>query len=92
MYVEVQQEGSEVGQFQSMGTVGSVKWVSDIFSPVTGEITMVNKELFDGSERLNEDPYGKGWLARISLNDFKKDLEKLLKAAHYADYIKTMET
>ena len=92
VYVEVQQEGSEVKQFQTMGTVESVKSVSDVFSPVTGKITKTNKELTDGPEKLNEDPYGKGWLARISLTDLKKDLEKLLTATQYADYIKTMET
>ena len=91
VYVEIQQEGSEVKQFQTMGTVESVKSVSDVFSPVTGKIIKVNKELSDSPERLNEDPYGKGWLARISLTDFKKDMEKLLTAAQYADYIKTME-
>jgi len=92
VYVEVQQEGSEVKQFQTMGTVESVKSVSDVFSPVTGKITKVNKELSDSPERLNEDPYGKGWLAKINLTDFKKDMEKLLTAQQYADYIKTMET
>lgn len=92
VYAEVQKEGSEVKQFQTMGTVESVKSVSDVFSPVTGKITKVNKELSDSPELLNEDPYGKGWLARISLTDFKKDMEKLFTAAQYADYIKTMET
>jgi len=92
VYVEVQKEGSEVRQFQAMGTVESVKSVSEVFSPVTGKIARVNKELSDSPERLNEDPYGKGWLAKISLTDFKKDMEKLLTAAQYADYIKTMET
>jgi len=92
VYVEVQGEGSEVKQFQTMGTVESVKSVSDVFSPVTGKITKVNKELSDSPERLNEDPYGKGWLAKINLTDFKKDMRKLLTAQQYADYIKTMET
>ena len=92
VYVEVQQEGSEVKQFQTMGTVESVKSVSDIFSPVTGKITKVNKELSDSPELLNEDPYSKGWLAKINLTDFKKDMEKLLTAAQYSDYIRTMES
>jgi glycine cleavage system H protein len=91
VYVEIQQEGTEVEQSQTMGTVESVKSVSDIFSPVTGKITKTNKELADSPERLNEDPYGKGWLAKINPTDFKKDMEKLLTAAQYADYIKTME-
>jgi len=92
VYAEVQKEGSEVKQFQTMGTVESVKSVSDVFSPVTGKITKVNKELSDSPELLNQDPYGKGWLARISLTDFKKDMEKLLTADQYADHIKTTET
>jgi len=92
VYVEVQKEGSVVKQFETMGTVESVKSVSDIFSPVTGKISKVNNELTDSPELLNQDPYGKGWLAKISLTDFKKDMEKLLTPAQYADYIKTMET
>jgi len=92
VYVEVQKEGSEVKQFQTMGTLESVKSVSDVYSPVTGKITKVNKELTDSPELLNEDPYEKGWLAKINLTDFKKDMEKLLTAQQYADYIKTKET
>ena len=92
VYVEVQKEGSEVKQFQTIGTVESVKSVSDVFSPIMGKITKVNNELSDSPERLNEDPYGNGWLARITLTDLKKDMEKLLTATQYADYIKTMET
>jgi len=92
VYVEVQQKDSEVKQFQTMGTVESVKSVSDIFSPVTGKIIKVNKELSDSPELLNEDPYSKGWLAKINLTDFKKDMEKLLTAAQYSDYIKAMES
>lgn len=92
VYVEIQTEGSEVEQSQTMGTVESVKSVSDIFSPVTGKITKVNKELADSPELLNQDPYGKGWLAKINLTHLKKDMENLLTAKQYADYIKTMET
>jgi glycine cleavage system H protein len=92
VYVEIQKEGTEIKQFQTMGTVESVKSVSDIFSPVTGKITKTNKELTDSPEKLNQDPYGKGWLAKINLTDFKKDQEKLLTPTQYADYIKTMET
>ncbi|HKZ93405.1 MAG TPA: glycine cleavage system protein GcvH [Candidatus Bathyarchaeia archaeon] len=91
VYVEVKDEGSEVEQNQSMGTVESVKSVSDVFSPVTGKITKVNRELGDSPELLNQDPYGKGWLARISLVDLKKDKGRLLTAEQYAQYLKTME-
>jgi glycine cleavage system H protein len=91
VYVEVHKVGSEVKQFQTMGTVESVKSVSDVFSPVTGKITVVNKDLGDSPELLNQDPYGKGWLARVSLSDFKKDKGRLLTAEQYAQYLETME-
>jgi len=92
VYVEVSvKEGGKVEQNQTMGTVESVKSVSDVFSPVTGKITKVNAELADSPEWVNQEPYGKGWLARINLADFNKDKEKLLTAKQYADYLKTME-
>jgi len=91
VYVEVKAEGSGVVQNETMGTVESVKSVSDVFSPVTGKITKVNKELGDSPELLNQEPYGKGWLARVSLADFKKDKGRLLTAEHYAQYLETIE-
>jgi glycine cleavage system H protein len=91
VYVEVHKAGSGVKQFETMGTVESVKSVSEVFSPVTGEITAVNKDLGDSPELVNQDPYGKGWLARVSLADFKKDKGKLFTAEQYAQYLETME-
>ena len=91
VYAEVQKPGSDVMQFETMGTVESVKSVSDVFSPLTGKIAGVNKDLADSPELLNQDPYGKGWLARVSLSNLNKDMEKLLTAKQYADYLKTME-
>jgi len=91
VYAEVQKVGANIEQFQTMGTVESVKSVSDIFAPVSGKITKVNEELAESPELLNQDPYGKGWLARVNLKDFKKDLNKLMMAQQYADYIKGIE-
>jgi glycine cleavage system H protein len=91
VYAEVQKVGANIEQFQTMGTVESVKSVSDIFAPVSGKISKVNEELAENPELLNQDPYGKGWLARINLQDFNKDLGKLMTAQQYADYIKGME-
>lgn len=90
VYAEIQ-KGSEVKQFQTMGSIESVKSVSDIFSPVTGKIKRVNAELVDSPELLNQDPYGKGWLAEITLTDFKDDMKNLLTAEQYAGYIKKLE-
>jgi len=91
VYVDVHKVGSEVRQFETMGSVESVKSVSDVFSPVTGKIILVNKDLSDSPELLNQDPYGKGWLAKVSLADFKKDKGRLLTAEQYAQYLETME-
>jgi len=91
VYVEVMKVGVSVEQFQTMGTVESVKSASDIYSPVSGEVTKVNEELVESPELLNQDPYGKGWLARISLKDFNEDAKKLLTAQQYVDLIKSME-
>lgn len=91
VYVEMQKVGTNIEQFQTMGTVESVKSVSDIFAPVSGKITKINEELAQSPELLNQDPYSKGWLAKINLKDFNKDLEKLMTAQQYADYLKKME-
>jgi len=91
VYVEVQKVGANLEQSQTMGTVESVKSVSDIFTPVSGKITEVNEELVESPELLNQDPYGKGWLARINLTDVNRDLKKLMTAQQYADYIKEIE-
>jgi len=91
VYVELQKVGANIEQFQTMGTVESVKSVSDIFAPVSGRIIKVNDELAESPELLNQDPYGKGWLAGINLKDLSKDLEKLMTAQQYADFIKKME-
>jgi glycine cleavage system H protein len=91
VYVEVKKVGVTIEQFQTMGTVESVKSASDIYSPVSGEVTKVNEKLAESPELLNQDPYGKGWLARVSLKDFDKDVKKLLTAQQYVDHIKSME-
>ena len=91
VYVEIQKEKTEIKQFQTMGTVESVKSVSDIFSPITGKITKVNTELSDSPELLNQDPYGKGWLAKVNITQPEKDLAKLLTPQQYSEYIKSLE-
>ena len=91
VYVEVPKVGTDITQFQTIGTVESVKSTSEIFSPVAGKVVKVNTELAESPELLNQDPYGKGWLARIAVKDFDSDVKKLLTGQQYADYVKTME-
>jgi glycine cleavage system H protein len=91
VYAEVLKVGTDLKQFQTMGTVESVKSTSEIFTPVTGKIVKVNGELAESPELLNQDPYGKGWLARVTLQNFDSDVKELLTAQQYGDYVKTME-
>jgi glycine cleavage system H protein len=91
VYVEVPKVGTGLKQFQTMGTVESVKSTSEVFIPVTGNVIKINGELAESPELLNQDPYGKGWLARIALKDFNSDVKKLLTAQQYADYVENME-
>ena len=91
VYIELPKKGSTTEQSQTLGTVESVKSVSDVFSPVSGEVVEVNAELAENPELLNQDPYGRGWIAKINLTDFKKDSQNLLSAKQYAELIKTLE-
>lgn len=91
VYVETPKVASQIEQFQSIGSVESVKSVSDIFTPVSGKVIEVNAELAESPELMNEDPYGKGWVAKVQLANFDEDLKKLLTAENYANYIESLE-
>jgi glycine cleavage system H protein len=85
VYVDPPKIGAQVGPGSSLGSVESVKAVSDIYSPVSGEVVAVNEALADAPERMNQDPHGEGWLARIKLSH-SEDVEKLMTAAEYQAY------
>jgi glycine cleavage system H protein len=82
VFVQVPDVGTAVALGQSFSEVESTKSVSDIYAPVTGTIVEVNAELSDAPQRLNEDPYGEGWLCVISLDD-PSQLDELMDAAAY---------
>ncbi len=84
VYVELPEVGASLAQFGSFGVVESVKAVSDLFAPVSGEVTEVNGELRGTPELLNTDPFGAGWIAKVTLAD-AAEMEKLLDAAAYAE-------
>ncbi len=86
VYVDLPRTGAQLQQSASLGSVESVKAVSEIYSPVTGEVTEVNAALADKPEKLNEDPYGEGWLIKIKLGD-AAEVEKLMSAADYQAYV-----
>lgn len=83
VYVELPQVGERVVQFAKMGEIESVKAVSDLFSPVSGEVTDVNADLKSAPELVNESPHESGWLIRVKPDD-ASELDALMDAAAYA--------
>jgi glycine cleavage system H protein len=82
VHYEPPDEGSTVAKDQSYGEVESVKAVSDLISPLSGEVLEVNAKVVDAPETVNEDPYGDGWLIRIRLSN-ASERDQLLDAAAY---------
>jgi glycine cleavage system H protein len=86
VYVELPSVGTSLDVHQTIGVVESVKAVSDIYSPVSGEVAAVNESLNDSPETLNQDPHGKGWIIRMRFKN-KADLEKLMTADDYEKFL-----
>ena len=82
VYVEVPEVGSRVEQGEAFGEVESTKSVSELFAPVTGVVSEVNDELVGSPQRLNEDPYGDGWICVVACDDLA-ELDNLLDADGY---------
>jgi glycine cleavage system H protein len=85
VYLELPEVGKAVKAHDPLGTIESVKAAADIYSPVSGAVTAVNESLPDSPELVNQDPYGKAWMARIQLSD-PKELDGLMDAAAYQKY------
>ncbi len=83
--VELPEVGDSVATGQAFGAVESPKSVSDIFSPVNGEIAAINDELEDSPEFVNDEPYGDGWIVRITVTD-ASELEGLMSAEAYSTF------
>ncbi len=86
VYVDMPKVGATFAQMAVFGSVESVKAVSDIYSPVSGEITAVNDLLATAPEKLNDDPHGGAWLIKMKLTA-PAELKSLLSAAQYQEYI-----
>ena len=86
VYVEVDTLDENLGSEEVFGTVEAVKTVSDLFLPVSGEITEFNEALEDAPEKVNEDPYGEGWMIKLKCNDLS-ELDNLLDASEYKSLI-----
>ncbi len=90
VFVELPEKGKQVEQFKQLTVLESVKSVSDIYSPISGEVTEVNESLSDSPEQVNKSPFENGWIAKIKLKD-EKELENLMTAEQYNEYLKTKE-
>jgi glycine cleavage system H protein len=86
VFFEPPEVGSEVAKDQPYAEVESVKAVSDVYAPLSGEVVAVNEALSDSPERINEDPYGDGWLVRVRLSD-PDEVEQLLDIAAYRELL-----
>ena len=86
VYVDLPKTGARTAQGKTLGSVESVKAVSDIYSPVTGEVTEINEVLTTAPEKLNDDPHGEAWLCRVKLEN-PDEANALLSAGEYQSYI-----
>jgi glycine cleavage system H protein len=88
VYVDLPKVGAQLEQGKTLGSVESVKAVSDVYAPVSGEVTEINSALADAPEKLNEDPHGAAWLVKLKLSK-PAEVENLMTAADYQTYIGT---
>src|SRR5262249_42320012 len=91
VYVDLPKLGAHVEQGKALGSVESVKAVSDIYAPVSGEVIAVNDLLATAPEKLNEDPHGGAWLVRIKLSA-PDEIQQLLSAEDYQNYVGAEES
>ena len=89
VFVEVPGPGTAVKYMEKFGEIESVKAVSELFSPVSGEVTEINAALADNPERVNDSPYDEGWMAKVRLGD-PSELVKLMTAEQYDQYIQEL--
>lgn len=84
VYIDINTGGQEVGEHEIFGTVEAVKTVSDLYMPVAGKVTEINPALDRSPEKVNEDPYGEGWMIKVEV---KGPADSLLSAAQYKQLI-----
>jgi glycine cleavage system H protein len=89
VYVEMPSVGKEVEQGKPCGSMESGKWVGRIYAPVSGKVESVNQDLEENPELINESPYEKGWICKISPSNLQEELKNLLKGESLMDLIKS---
>ena len=86
VFVELPDVGNSFGRMETFGTIEAVKAVSDLFSPVAGEVVEVNEALADDPSLVNSDPYGAGWMVKFRVAD-ASELEGLMDSAGYQEHV-----
>lgn len=86
VFIEVETEGENLDKEETFGTIEAVKTVSDMFMPISGEITAFNEKLESEPELVNKDPYGEGWIIKVKMND-PAEVEDLLTADQYKELL-----
>ena len=87
VYVELPKPSESFAVNESFGSVESVKAVSEVFTPVSGEVVKINESLADEPEKVNSDPYGDGWMIRVQMSN-PGEVDSMLTAAEYEDFTK----
>ena len=88
VFVELPRVGTQLEAADELGSIESVKAVSELFAPVSGEVVEINERLAEKPELVNTDPYGDGWMIRIRVSD-PTELEELMNAEEYEEYCET---
>jgi len=91
VYVSLPKVGQPVSQFKSMGTVESIKAVSELYSPLSGTVTKVNDKLVSQPELVNTSPYADGWLLEVKPSNSAAESKNLLDAKGYAAHLESVE-
>lgn len=91
VYLTLPSGGREVKQLSSFGTVESIKAVSELYAPLSGTITAINKDLADHPELINKSPYGEGWIVELKHSRLEEEKKTLLSPSQYQEFLKTLE-
>ena len=91
VYVELPKKEANITQGEVIGAVESVKAVTDFYSPGTGTVVEVNEALLNSPEKINSDPYGEGWIAKVKPSNWEVNVTKLMDVEKYKQYIATLK-
>lgn len=91
VFVDLPEVGRKVERMEVVGAIESVKAVSEIYTPASGEIIEANEALAESPELVNKDPYGKGWIVKLRPRDLNEDLKTLMTPQQYEQYLKEVE-